>query len=82
MEHDTIDQEIRQAQSRVSQLATRRDELREKFEAQQRRAAWLSHYSEQERKLEQEIASLEGRPYRDENNPDYEYPEPPEPPDE
>jgi len=78
MNDDSLEQEIAKAQARNRELAAHRDKLRAKFESDQRRAARLSHVYEQQRSLEREIAALEGRPYRDEDEPGEGYPGPPD----
>jgi hypothetical protein len=75
----SLDDEIAKAQARNRELAAYRDALRDKNKLQNQRSAYLSDLYEQQRRLEREIAGLEGRPYRSEEESEWE--DPPEPPE-
>jgi len=80
---DFLKKKIAEAETRNRELTTHRDDLRAKADAaRQKRDAdryWeqrLSQTQDENRRLEREIAGLEGRPYRevDEDDPHAEWP--------
>jgi hypothetical protein len=81
MDDESFEHEIAKLQATNRELAAHRDKLRGKFEADQNRAAYHARLVENNKRMKREIAELEGRPYRDEDDPETDYPDPPEPPD-
>lgn len=79
MSDELFDQEIAKVQARNRELASYLDTLASQAEADNRRAAYLSHLYDENERLEREIAALEGRPNHDEADP-YSTEAPPEPP--
>ena len=83
-------EQIAKAEARQRELTAHRDDLQAKADAARRKRDrdryWeqrLSQTQDENRRLEREIAGLEGRPYCevDEDDPYAERPDPPDPPD-
>ncbi len=77
MDDESLEQQIAKVKARNRELTVHRDKLAANLEANNQRAAYLSHLYDKNERLEQEIAAMEGRP-RDEEDDDGE--DPPEPP--
>ena len=79
-EDSLLDQEIAKAAAISSDLGHRLDYYRKMQDTQSRKVAILMGLSEQNAEMERELARIEGRHYHDPEDPDYEYPEPPDDP--
>jgi uncharacterized protein (DUF3084 family) len=71
---ESFDDEIAKAAARNCELAAHHRELAAKQEAIERRVAYYQHLVQQNKRLEREIAAMEGRPYYDEDDPNAAYP--------
>jgi hypothetical protein len=76
----SLNEQIPQAAARNAELGARLEHYRKIQEAQSRKVACLMGLAEQNAEMERELARVEGREYRDPDDPDYDYPEPPDDP--
>lgn len=77
-ENAMLQMEIAKAQSIGLDLDAKHKELREQMEIRSRNVAYLFGLHEQNKEMERENAMMEGREYRDPDDPDCEWPEPPD----
>lgn len=73
----SLNEQIAEAASRNADLGHRLEHYRKIQETQSRKVACLMGLAEQNAEMERELARIEGREYRDPDDPDYDYPEPP-----
>ena len=65
----SLDEQIAQAAARNRELAAHHHDLTAKEEASERRVAYYQHLVQQNKRMEHEIAAMEGRRYHDEDDP-------------
>ncbi|MES2997140.1 MAG: hypothetical protein V4733_10065 [Verrucomicrobiota bacterium] len=78
----SLNEQIAQAAAINSDLGHRLQYYRKIQETQSRKVACLMGLAEQNAEMERELARIEGREYRDPDDPDGDWPEPPDDPPE
>ena len=68
MNDESLELETTKLQAEVNDLATKHEEARLKFEAGERRWAHYFRLLDEKKRLEHEIAAMEGRPYHDDED--------------